>query len=88
MVDSMARNVRGCAASSSVHAGMAITATTQDRQKIVHVVRSSAAGSFHVETNVGTAPSRTPAMLVTMPSVGLEKMYQSAMASPAPQRQH
>src|SRR3989344_5419892 len=88
MIVSTVRKITGWAASASVHCGTAITAATQDNQKIVQAVRSSRLGSFHADKNVGMDPRNTAERLVTMPRIGLLNIHQRTMPTTAPPRQN
>src|SRR5579875_1686966 len=87
MMFSIMRKVRGCAASASVNAGIAMTVKTHEIHKSVHAVRSSLPGSRHAETKVGMPPRNSTIKLVTMPSTGSWKNSHSATPSTAPPRQ-
>src|SRR3989344_3640210 len=88
MIVSTVRKITGWAASASVHCGTAMTATTQDNQKIVQAVRSSRPGSFHADENVGMEPIKTTLRLVTIPRTGLLNTCQRTIPSIAPTRQN
>src|SRR3989338_2436269 len=88
MMDSITRKVIGCAASSSVHCGIAIVAKTHETQNTVHASLPSRPGFCRADTNVGMDPRKTTLWDVMIASVGLLKICQSIMPRTAPARQN
>ena len=74
----------GWSAWAKVQPGMAITAQTQDEKNMVQANRSSLAGFFQAETNVGNEPSVITDMLATIPKFASSKTFQRMMPSKPP----
>lgn len=86
IIISIKRKTIGCAASSMVQCGIAMTAKIPEIQNSIHACLSSPNGSFHANLNVAIEPYMATDRPIIMPATASWKRYHRVSPSNAPIR--